>query len=87
MGSDTGIDDLLSGNGSLCACPRAVLPGQQVALRLELLTIEGDAISPGRQGGSAARGSAGRTNSKAQSGQGKRKSDKVKLKGSNAPGN
>ena len=50
-------------------------------IALELLTLEGDAISQGGKGGKRGRGgSAGRTNPKRKAVKAKRKSDKVKRK-------
>jgi len=78
MGSDTGMMISVGQRVTVRLSEAVPVTG---GITLELLTIEGDAISQGGKGGKRGRGgSAGRTNPKRKAVKAKRKSDKVKLK-------
>ena len=78
MGSDTGMMISVGQRVTVRLSEAVPVTG---GIALELLTIEGDAISQGGKGGKRGRGgSAGRTNPKRKAVKAKRKSDKVKLK-------
>tara|TARA_R100000935_G_scaffold7091_5_gene15310 strand:+ start:389 stop:2668 length:2280 start_codon:yes stop_codon:yes gene_type:complete len=78
MGSDTGMMISVGQRVTVRLSEAVPVTG---GIALELLTIEGNAISQGGKGGKRGRGgSAGRTNPKRKAVKAKRKSDKVKLK-------
>ena len=78
MGSDTGMMISVGQRVTVRLSEAVPVTG---GIALELLTIEGDAISQGGKGGKRGRGgSAGRTNPKRKAVKAKRKSDKVKRK-------
>ncbi|MBQ0717311.1 MAG: ribonuclease R [Sulfitobacter litoralis] len=78
MGSDTGMMISVGQRVTVRLSEAVPVTG---GIALELLTLEGDAISQGGKGGKRGRGgSAGRTNPKRKAVKAKRKSDKVKRK-------